>query len=70
VAEPSKARVCGLSLVGIAISNPADGVDVCVVCFTGKTKKQARTKKTKTQLRKECKEETREEIQKKKSRWG
>ena len=63
--ERSKARVCGLSLVGIVSSNPANGVDVCVVCCTGKTKKQARIKKTKTQLRKEYKQETREEIQKK-----
>ena len=32
VAERSKARICGRSLTGIAGSNPAGGVDVCVVC--------------------------------------
>ena len=31
-AERSKARVCGLWLAGIAVSNPAGGMDVCVVC--------------------------------------
>jgi hypothetical protein len=31
-AELSKARVCGRSLAGIAGSNPAGNVDVCVVC--------------------------------------
>ena len=29
--ERSKARVCGHSLAGIAGSNPAGGMDVCVV---------------------------------------
>jgi len=29
----SKARIFGLSLAGIAISNPAGGMDVSVVCF-------------------------------------
>jgi hypothetical protein len=32
VAERSKAKVCGLALAGIAGSNPAGGMDVCVVC--------------------------------------
>ena len=32
VAERSKARVCGRSLAGVAGSNPAGGMDVCVVC--------------------------------------
>jgi hypothetical protein len=31
-AERSKARVCGRSLAGVAGSNPAGDVDVCVVC--------------------------------------
>ena len=31
VAERSKARVCGRSLAGVAGSNPAVGMDVCVV---------------------------------------
>jgi hypothetical protein len=30
VAAPSKAWVCGLSLVGIMFSNPAGGMDVCL----------------------------------------
>ena len=33
VAERSKARVCGRSLAGIAGSNPAGGMDVCIVCI-------------------------------------
>ena len=32
VAERCKARVCGRSLAGITGSNPAGGMDVCVVC--------------------------------------
>jgi hypothetical protein len=32
VAEPSKARVCGRSLTVVEGSNPAGGMDVCVVC--------------------------------------
>ena len=32
VTERSKARVCGRSLAGIAGSNPAGGMDVCVLC--------------------------------------
>ena len=36
VAERSKARVCGRSLAGIAGSNPATGMDVCVVCVVSK----------------------------------
>jgi hypothetical protein len=32
MAERSKAWVCGRSLAGIASSNPARGMDVCVVC--------------------------------------
>ena len=33
VAERSKARVCGPLLAGVAGSNSAGGMDVCVVCF-------------------------------------
>jgi hypothetical protein len=32
VTERSKTRICGRSLAGIAGSNPAEGMDVCVVC--------------------------------------
>ena len=32
VVERSKARVYGRSLAGVAGSNPAGGVEVCVVC--------------------------------------
>ena len=32
VAERSKARVCVRTLTGVAGSNPAGGMDVCVVC--------------------------------------
>jgi hypothetical protein len=30
--QRSKARVCGRLLAGVAGSNPAEGMDVCVVC--------------------------------------
>ena len=33
VAAQSKACICGRSLAGIAGSNPAGGVDVCLLCF-------------------------------------
>ena len=37
MAERSKVRVCGRSLVGlVAGSNPAGGMDVCVVCVVRK----------------------------------
>ena len=32
VAERSKAQVCGLLIAGFAGSNPARGMDACVVC--------------------------------------
>jgi hypothetical protein len=32
VADRSNARICGRSLVGVAGSNPAEVMDVCVVC--------------------------------------
>ena len=32
LAERVKARVCGRSLAGVEGSNPAGGMDVCVVC--------------------------------------
>ena len=32
VAERSKARVCGRLFAGGAGSNPAKGMDICVVC--------------------------------------
>ena len=67
VAERSKARVCGRSLIGIAGSNPAGVVDVCVVCCTIKTMERARTVKTKKQVRQSYKDRTREGVQKKNS---
>ena len=51
VVERSKAKVCGLSLAGVAGSKFVGGMDVCVVskdkkakCRTNKTQKQARMK--------------------------
>ena len=32
VAKLSKARACGRSLAGVAGSNPAGGMGICVVC--------------------------------------
>ena len=32
MAVQSKAWVCGRSLAGFVVSNPAGGLDVCVVC--------------------------------------
>ena len=40
VAERSTSRVCGRSVAGVAGSNPAGGMDVCVVCCTVRTKRQ------------------------------
>ena len=47
VAEQSKARVCGRSLAGVTGSStenqkkkPAVGMDICVVCFIFKKKRQ------------------------------
>ena len=48
VAEWSKARVCGQSLTGVAGSNPAEGMDVFVVCVVQQGQKgKARTIRTK-----------------------
>jgi hypothetical protein len=35
-----KAWVCGRSLAGFAVSNPAGGMDICVVCVVSKDKRQ------------------------------
>ena len=47
VAERSKTRVCAQSLAGIAGSNPARGMDLCVVCCTYRQKAKRRIIKTK-----------------------
>jgi len=36
VAAPSKAWVCGRSLAGIVGSNPAGGLDVCLLCVVSR----------------------------------
>ena len=51
-AARSKSWVCGHYVAGIAGSNPAGGADICVVCFTMKTKEQARAMQTQKQVRK------------------
>jgi hypothetical protein len=33
VAARSKAYVCGRLVAGVAVSNPAEGMDVCLLCF-------------------------------------
>jgi hypothetical protein len=33
VAARSKAYVCGRLVAGVAGSNPAEGMDVCLLCF-------------------------------------
>ena len=50
VAERSKARVCGRSLAGIAGSNQAGGMDVCVLCCKYIQMAKCRTIKTKKQI--------------------
>ena len=35
MAARSKARVCGCSLAGITVSNPAGGMDVCLSVISG-----------------------------------
>ena len=31
VSERSKGRVCGRTIAGIAVSNPAEGTDICFI---------------------------------------
>ena len=47
---------CGRSRAGVACSNPAEGLDVCVVCCTLKTKEQTGTIKRKKKYGKVQKE--------------
>ena len=61
VAEWFTPSVSGLSIVGIAGSNPAGGMDVCVVCVVQYGQKaKARAIRTKKQVRIKYKERTRE----------
>ena len=46
--ERSKARVCGPSLAGAAGSNPAGGMDVCVVSKDRKAKPGKSRQRTST----------------------
>ena len=49
MAEQSKTKVCGRSLAEIAVSNPAGGVGVCVVCVLySKDKRQSQDKAVQT----------------------
>jgi hypothetical protein len=60
-AERSNARVCGGSVAGVAGSNPARGMNVCVVCVLySKDKRQSQDSQDK-ELQMKCRE--------KKSRW-
>ena len=43
MAERFKASVCGRKLAGVAGSNPAVGMDVCIVCCTVRAKDKAGT---------------------------
>jgi ribosome-binding protein aMBF1 (putative translation factor) len=40
VAKRSKAGVCGRSLAGFAVSNPAGSIDICVMCCKQRQKKK------------------------------
>ena len=68
VTARSKAWTCGRSLAEIAASNPAGGIDVCVLRC--EDKEQARAIKVKKYIWKKYKDRTREGLQKKMSRWG
>ena len=46
VAQQSQARICGRTLAGIAGSNPAGGMDVCVL-YSKYKRQEARTVRTK-----------------------
>ena len=48
MAERSKAMVCGRSLAGVAGSNPAGGMDVCVMCIV-KDKRETQGNQDKVQ---------------------
>ena len=49
--ERSKATVSGRWLAGVAHSNLAEGMDVCVVCCKYRQKANCRTIKTKNEVR-------------------
>jgi hypothetical protein len=53
------AWACGSSLPGIAVSNPAGGMVVCVWCFPVKTSEKARTVKKKKKRTEIIQEKTR-----------
>ena len=57
----------GLVTAGITGLDPAEGMDVCVVCCTVKTKEQDRTIRTKKQVRRKYSGRTRGGDKKKKS---
>ena len=69
VAARSKAWVCGQSLAGIASSNPARGMEVCVMRCKGQ-KKQAMTIKKEVSTEKVQRENTRRNLEKKKNPLG
>ena len=58
----SKAQVCGLMIAGNAGSNPAGGINVCVVCVSRSGQRgKARKIQTKKQVRIKYKDRIREE---------
>ena len=74
VADRLKARFCGRSFAGVAISNSAGGVDICVVCLSKDTKAKGRMqdnedKETSTD-EVECTKEYKNNKTKTKSPWG
>jgi hypothetical protein len=61
VAARSKSQICGHSSSGSAGSNPASGLDVCVVCVVQQRQKaKCGTVQTKKEVRIKYKERTRE----------
>ena len=67
MAELSKARVCGRSLAGVACSNPAGGMDVCVLCDVQKGQK---AKAEESRQRSTDKVRSERERETENSRWG
>ena len=50
-AEQSKARVCGRSLAGVAGSNPAGGMNVCVVCVVKDERQSQENERKEVQIK-------------------
>ena len=65
MAERSTANVFGRSLAGIAGSNPAGNMDVCIVCCTARTNGTSQDNQVRIKYRERERERVRENQKKK-----